>query len=411
MTRNSGKRAKKSKPAKTAKGKPPETVESEENASAGTAVVEEQVAEAPAVETGTDEEVIGEPESAHDAPDPDSFPRGVSVEAEEATASEDTADEADEAALPGEDDDQGPGLENTRPQATGEAHLRSILESLIFVSDSPVTPQHLAKAARASLAQVKRILEELQAFYATRGIHLVEVSGGVQFRTPAANAPFVRDWVAAKPVRLTRAQLETLAIVAYRQPVTRPEIDEIRGVDSGSALKVLADRGLIKFLGRRDEAGRPLLYGTTPQFLEFFGLGGLKDLPTLREFSELSDESRALFERKMGEPLDLKSVAEETAAQDAERAARGDDHEGEEALEETSDGVEASEAASDVEAVEARASEPEANEDEATASHAEAESPSSNGSGAPAENDLLDETDEDEAMRATTRGADEETLP
>jgi segregation and condensation protein B len=104
-------------------------------------------------------------------------------------------------------------------------------------------------------------------------------------------------------VRLTRAQVETLSIVAYRQPVTRPEIDDIRGVDSGSSLKILLDRGLLKILGKKEEAGRPLIYGTTPQFLEFFGLGSLRDLPTLREFSELSDESKALFERRSGEPL------------------------------------------------------------------------------------------------------------
>lgn len=327
MTRKSGKRSTKSKPGKKAPVQAHDPSEPVEAAQAS-----------PPAEAGEgtlDDGLEAAPEAAlPDDPDPESFARGaISPEPAEAPSREESAESVEEeidAPVPGEDDAEGPGLENTRPQATGEAHLQSILESLIFVSDAPVSAPQLAKAARASLAQVKRILDDLRTFYATRGIHLIEVSGGYQFRTPAANAPFVRDWVAAKPVRLTRAQLETLAIVAYRQPVTRPEVDEIRGVDSGSALKVLADRGLIKFLGRRDEAGRPLLYGTTPQFLEFFGLGGLKDLPTLREFSELSDESRALFERRMGEPLDLKAVAEESAAQDAERAAHGfEDEEGE----------------------------------------------------------------------------------
>jgi segregation and condensation protein B len=115
-------------------------------------------------------------------------------------------------------------------------------------------------------------------------------------------------------VRLTRAQLETLAITAYRQPVTRPVLDDIRGVDSGSALKVLLDRGLIKILGRKEEPGRPLLYGTTPYFLEFFGLKGLGDLPTLREFSELSEESRELFERRIGEPFDPSELGAMTEA-------------------------------------------------------------------------------------------------
>ena len=100
---------------------------------------------------------------------------------------------------------------------------------------------------------------------------------------------------------MTRAQLETLAIVAYRQPLTRPEIDDIRGVDSGPVLKTLLDRDLIKILGKKDEPGRPLLYGTTPSFLEFFGLKALKDLPNLREFTELSDDSRRVFDREMAE--------------------------------------------------------------------------------------------------------------
>src|SRR5690606_26780750 len=118
---------------------------------------------------------------------------------------------------------------------------------------------------------VVRLLAELSEEYAGRGIELCELAGGYQFRSAAANAPFVREIVEAKPVRLSRAQLETLAIAAYRQPLTRPELEEIRGVDSGSALKVLLERGLVKILGRKDEVGRPLLYGTTPLFLEFFG--------------------------------------------------------------------------------------------------------------------------------------------
>ena len=120
----------------------------------------------------------------------------------------------------------------------------------------------------------------------------------------AACAAFVREFVAQKPVRLTRAQLETLALIAYRQPITRPEIDDVRGVDSGSAMRVLLERNLIKMLGRKDEPGRPLLYGTSSYFLEFFGMRSLKDLPTLREFTDLSEESRALFKRKTGEAME-----------------------------------------------------------------------------------------------------------
>jgi segregation and condensation protein B len=109
----------------------------------------------------------------------------------------------------------------------------------------------------------------------------------------------VQQLIAGRPVRLSRAQLETLAIVAYRQPITRPEIDEIRGVDSGGTLKVLLDRQLIRALGKKEEVGRPVLYGTTKEFLDFFSLGDLRELPTLREYSELTDESRSVM-KKMG---------------------------------------------------------------------------------------------------------------
>jgi segregation and condensation protein B len=100
-----------------------------------------------------------------------------------------------------------------------------------------------------------------------------------------------------KPQRLTRAALETLAIVAYRQPVTRPEIEEIRGVDCGAVVKALLERRLVKILGKKEEPGRPILYGTTREFLEFFSLKDLASLPTLREFHELSEEHRDIVEK------------------------------------------------------------------------------------------------------------------
>jgi segregation and condensation protein B len=235
--------------------------------------------------------------------------------AEHAGAEEGDGPEAAEAPAPGDAPEQlpldevpeepagGPGLGKARVLAPAEARLQSALESLVFASDKPITPAQLAKLLGVKAGEVKRLLDHAAAHYAERGIELVAVAGGYQFRTVAENAEFVRQLVAHKPVRLTPAQLETLSIVAYRQPVTRPEIDEVRGVDSGSALKVLVERGLLKLLGRKDEPGRPLLYGTTPAFLELFGLASLKDLPTLKEFSELSEESRGLFERRMGEPV------------------------------------------------------------------------------------------------------------
>jgi segregation and condensation protein B len=102
---------------------------------------------------------------------------------------------------------------------------------------------------------------------------------------------------------LTRAAVETLAIIAYRQPVTRPEVEDIRGVDSGAVVKALLDRKLIKILGRKEEVGRPILYGTTREFLEFFALKDLASLPTLREFQELSQEHHELVEQEAPAPL------------------------------------------------------------------------------------------------------------
>lgn len=213
----------------------------------------------------------------------------------------------DEAMLEGAgalDEGDAPGLVKAPPISISRAHLKSVVESLVFVADSPLSAVQIGRAAHAKKAEIEELLEELREEYRGRGIELAEVGGGWQLRTPAVNAPFVRSLVSARPVRLTRAQLETLAIISYRQPVTRPEVDEIRGVDSGSALKILLDRNLVRILGKKEEAGRPMIYGTTAHFLEFFGMKALSDLPTLKEFSELSDESKVLFERRLGERLD-----------------------------------------------------------------------------------------------------------
>ncbi len=186
-----------------------------------------------------------------------------------------------------------PGIAKAAPRSISELHLKAVIESLVFASDKPMTPADIAKVTHAEARDIRRLLGELHEEYKPRGINLDEVAGGWQFRSSAANAPFVRELLQAKPVKLSRAQVETLSIVVYRQPVTRPEVDEIRGVDSGAALKVLLERDLIRMMGRKEEAGRPVLYGTTSQFLTFFGLKSLRDLPTLREFTELTAESEA----------------------------------------------------------------------------------------------------------------------
>jgi segregation and condensation protein B len=196
--------------------------------------------------------------------------------------------------------------------------LISVLESLLFASERPLTTQRIVELLEEMVAapreasgppayqpgQIQDALAQLELSLRAgeRGIELHQVAGGWQLRTAAQNAPWVQRLLQAKPVRLSRAQLETMAIVAYRQPVTRPEIDDIRGVDSGGALKTLLDRQMVRVLGKKEEPGRPLLYGTTREFLEFFNLRDLKDLPTLREYNELTDENREKMRELGHEP-------------------------------------------------------------------------------------------------------------
>lgn len=167
--------------------------------------------------------------------------------------------------------------------------LKSILEALVFVSDVPVKAEKLAELLEQEPALVKSAMNELVEDYQQlgRGIQLISVAGGYQYRT----APDCSDWVRKlnrnKPFRFSRAAMESLAIVAYRQPVTRGEVEYLRGVDSGGVIKTLLDKRLIRILGKKEIAGRPLIYGTTKEFLEIFSLHSLSDLPTLKEFSEL----------------------------------------------------------------------------------------------------------------------------
>jgi len=164
--------------------------------------------------------------------------------------------------------------------------VKPVLESLFFVSDSPIRVDSLVEILpesnkEAILEGIHRIQEEYGN--PSKGIELTEIAGGYQFRTKPGWAEWVNRLKKGRAVKLSQASLETLAIVAYRQPVIRPAIEEIRGVDSGSVLHTLMEKGLIKIVGRKDLPGRPLVYGTTKAFLELFSLNSLSDLPKLRE--------------------------------------------------------------------------------------------------------------------------------
>jgi len=191
------------------------------------------------------------------------------------------------APVDGDDDD-------TTPVPADNARLESVLESLLFAADKPLTVSDLKRLlGERDPKRLTTVLEGLRERRAESGIQLVSVAGGWQLRTHPTNGAWVAKLVAGRPQRLSRAMMETLAIVAYRQPITRPEIDEIRGVDCGPVLRTLLDRGLIRGLGKKEEVGRPILYGTTPEFLKTFSLRDLTELPTLREFHELGADDRA----------------------------------------------------------------------------------------------------------------------
>jgi segregation and condensation protein B len=168
--------------------------------------------------------------------------------------------------------------------------LSAILESLLFAAGEPLPIARLqAVLESVPREEIRKALADLSLTYAngSRGIALEEVAGGYQLRTPREHAYYVRKLLAARPPRLSRPLLETVAIIAYRQPITRPEIEQLRGVDSDAVLETLLERGLIRIAGRKEAPGRPIVYATTPEFLEVFSLKDLASLPDLEEFRAL----------------------------------------------------------------------------------------------------------------------------
>ena len=170
--------------------------------------------------------------------------------------------------------------------------IRKNIEALVFVSESPLKVDRIAEILELKKGEVKQALIALQNEYAEadRGIVLDEVAEGFQFRTRQECSDAIQQLVKSRPFRFSRAALETLAIIAYRQPVTRAEVEYLRGVDSGGVFKTLLEKQLIRILGKKDVPGRPLIYGTSKEFLEFFGMRDLSALPTLKEFSDLASD-------------------------------------------------------------------------------------------------------------------------
>jgi segregation and condensation protein B len=166
--------------------------------------------------------------------------------------------------------------------ALPEMPLNAILECLLFVSGEPVSAAHLASLLGIPVGQVEEGLEELEAELRTRGLRLQRHSGRFQLTTAPELAELVEEFLGLEATtHLSRAALETLAIIAYQQPVTRPQVDSVRGVNSDGVMKSLLSKGLLQEIGRAEGPGRPILYGTTPDFLRHFGLAGLSELPPL----------------------------------------------------------------------------------------------------------------------------------
>ncbi|MDH4100619.1 MAG: SMC-Scp complex subunit ScpB [Nitrospirota bacterium] len=168
---------------------------------------------------------------------------------------------------------------------------KAIIEALLLVSTEPLTLQQVTDLLEGqSRADVEKIIEDLRASYDRegRGFQVVAVAGGYQLVTRPEYARWIRQLKENKSqTALSRPALETLAIIAYKQPVIRADIDDIRGVNSGGVLKNLMERGLVKIAGRKDLPGRPIMYATTTLFLKQFGLVSLKDLPSLKEFEQV----------------------------------------------------------------------------------------------------------------------------
>ena len=180
-----------------------------------------------------------------------------------------------------------------------KSELPSIIESLIFTAESGLSTDRICELLNEfERAEVKSALSELVEYHQERGggFDLVEVAGGWQFRTRPDFHRYITRHIKTRAAKFSQSALETLAIIAYRQPITRAEIEHLRGVDCGGVLKTLLEKHLVRILGKKDIPGRPLIYGTSKEFLEIFGLKDLKSLPTLREIQALDEQPK--YERQ-----------------------------------------------------------------------------------------------------------------
>lgn len=189
-------------------------------------------------------------------------------------------------------EDQAAAEESDAPHnVRGMAEMMAIIEALIFVAEEPLSVKALADVLKEDRGWIETALEALAEEFNARngGLHLREVAGGWQFATRPEHHEHVRAFLKSRPsAKLSLASLETLAVIAYKQPITVPEILEIRGVQSPSAIKTLLDKRLIVAKGRKETIGRPMMYGTSKEFLLQFGLKDLTELPSIEDFEDLA---------------------------------------------------------------------------------------------------------------------------
>jgi segregation and condensation protein B len=195
--------------------------------------------------------------------------------------------------------DEGTEAVNSQVEAIDARELKAILEAVLFVSPEPVPVARLMSivgtVSKAEVVQALGILTH-ELDQQGRGIQLVQVAGGYRLVTKQEYGPWLKRMDKAKAAqKLSRSALESLAIIAYKQPLVRAEIEEIRGVETSGVLRTLCERKLVRIVGRKDVPGRPIMYGTTKFFLEHFGLQDLSQLPPLREFKELGESEQALL--------------------------------------------------------------------------------------------------------------------
>jgi segregation and condensation protein B len=184
-------------------------------------------------------------------------------------------------------------------------NTRAVVEAMLFISDKPLTIEQIKDVVdNLDAGAIRQIVSELNAEYEqlNRGIRIAEVAGGFRMITPPALAPFLRKmYKQRRAERLSKPALETLAIIAYKQPLTRLEIETLRNVNVDGVMSSLVEKGLIRITGRKNAPGRPFVYGTTRQFMEYFGLKSLDDLPKMEKFSELKPAEEKPAEEKPAE--------------------------------------------------------------------------------------------------------------